>query len=99
MGGVILSEACFSSMIIAYALSHPWPTTKALYIPFTPAQIWASTLLTFWILGSLLVILLGAGVTEFSQQKRFYWRYTAFLGGLSCLALDLGHRVYVTVTT
>ncbi|MBX2862998.1 MAG: hypothetical protein KTR27_05545 [Leptolyngbyaceae cyanobacterium MAG.088] len=98
MAGVVLSEACFSGMVIIYALSYPWPITKALSIPFTPAQIWSMALLIFWLLGSLLIFLLGSAITEFAQQRRFYWRYTVCLGGLSFLALHLGHRVYVTVT-
>ena len=98
MAGVVLSEACFSGMLIIYALSHPWPVTKVMGIPFTPAQIWSLSLLIFWLLGSLLIFLLGTAITEFSQQRRFYWRYTVCLGGLSLLALSLGHRVYVTIT-
>ncbi|MEO0868409.1 MAG: hypothetical protein AAFY17_08160 [Cyanobacteria bacterium J06642_11] len=97
-GGIILSEACFSSVVISYAFSHPWPVINTVPIPFTPAQIWSSSLLIFWLLGSLLIILLGNGVTEFAQQRRFYWRYTLFLGGLSGLALHVGHRVHIALT-
>lgn len=99
MGGVVLSAACFSTMVIVYAFTHPWPITKAMPIPLTPPQIWSSTLITLWLLGSLLIILLGAGVKEFARQQRFPWKYTAFLGGLSYLALALGHRFHLTITT
>ncbi|MEM9805709.1 MAG: hypothetical protein AAF959_10555 [Cyanobacteria bacterium P01_D01_bin.56] len=95
-GGIVLSWAGFSSMVMSYAFSYPWPVTKALPIPLTPAQIWSSTLLIFWLLGSLLIVLLGTAITELSPQR--HWRYTIFLGGLSVLALHLGHRVYATIT-
>ncbi|MEM6256262.1 MAG: hypothetical protein AAF821_25390 [Cyanobacteria bacterium P01_D01_bin.156] len=94
IAGIVLSEACFSSIVIVYALSHPWPAINSVPIPFTPAQIWSSTLLIFWLLGSLLIILLGTAVTDFAQQRRFHWRYTLLFGSLSFLALSLGHNVY-----
>ena len=98
VGGIIISEACLSTMMIIYAFTHPWPLTKAMAIPFTPAQIWSSTLITYWLLGSVLIILLGTAITELAKQQRFPWRYTGFLGGLSYVALSLGHRVYLSIT-
>ncbi len=97
-GGVVLSWAGFSSILIVYAVSYPWPVTKALPIPLSPAQIWSSTLLIFWVLGCLLIALLGTAVTEFAQQRRFSWRFTVLLGGLSILALNLGYRVHMAIS-
>lgn len=96
-GGIVVSEACFSSLIVSYAFSHPWPVTNVLSIPFTPAQIWSSTLLTFWLLGSLLITLLGTAVTASAQRQRFHWQHALSLGSLSGLALHLGHRVHTTL--
>lgn len=100
MGGIVLTQACFSSMVIVYAFSHPWPTTTAIpTIPVTPAQVWSGTLLIYWMLGSLLIALLASAITEFTQKRRFHWRYTLFLIGLSTLSLNVGHRLHALYHT
>ena len=93
-GGIVLSEAAFSLVVITYALAYPWPTTQDVPIPLTPAQLWSGSLLIYWLLGSLLIILLAMAITEFTQQQ-FSWRYSLFLGGVSFFALNLGHKIYM----
>lgn len=98
-GGVILSAAGFSNILITYALVHPWPKTNAIPLPLTSAQLWSGTLLVLWLLGILLILLLGSAVTKFARHQRLDWRYKILFWGLSSIALTIGHRFHIAIFT
>ena len=96
-GGIVLSGACFSSMLIVYALAKPWLLIDVTHLPLKPAQFWALSLLVLWAMGILLIDLLGSAVQEFSYEQRPQWQCALFLGSLSGVALEIGHRIFVAI--
>lgn len=92
--GIILSSLCFSSILTIYTLANPWPLLGNAFLPLNSAKLWSLALLSSWVLGVLLLCLLGFAVTVFTNQRWSKWQYAACFSCLSWVSLGLGRSIF-----
>ena len=92
-GGIALSSLLYSSILTVYTLANPWPLLESRLF-LDSAQLWALSLLSAWMLGILLICLLGSTVRSFAHQHWPRWNIAICLSCLSGFALELGRSIF-----
>lgn len=97
-GAIALSNVWLVLLLLLFTISRPWPAVLPHWIALPAPQLWAITLLALWGISLTLIFLLAFASAFFQTKGWNPWQRMVSLGGLSLMALGLGHLLFQWLT-